>query len=101
MTMLLILSVAVFARLSQPSHPVRSSKVALMCPAFTQPKESGDASAKIVLMARFVLVGPQPCELVDVKVDLTYKYNTVTRTGSFFRARRSLKLVCSYIDSYI
>jgi hypothetical protein len=91
------LSGAVFARLSQPSHPVRSSKVALMCPAFTQPKESGDASAKIVLMARFVLVGPQPCELVDVKVDLTYKYNTVTRTGSFFRARRSLKLVRSEI----
>jgi hypothetical protein len=47
MTMLLILSVAVFARLSQPSHPVRSSKVALMCPAFTQPKETGDASAKM------------------------------------------------------
>ncbi|CAK9207604.1 unnamed protein product [Sphagnum troendelagicum] len=91
------LSGAVFARLSQPSHPVRSSKVALMCPAFTQPKESGDASAKIVLMARFVLVGPQPCELVDVKVDLTYKYNTVTRIGSFFRARRSLKLVRSEV----
>ena len=44
-------------------------------------------------MARYVLAGPQPCELVDVKVDLTYKYNTVTRSGSFFRATQSLKLV--------
>lgn len=46
-----------------------------------------------VLMARYVLAGPQPCELVDVKVDLTYKYNTLTRSGSFFRATQSLKLV--------
>lgn len=44
-------------------------------------------------MARYVLAGPQPCELVDVKVDLTYKYNTLTRSGSFFRATQSLKLV--------
>lgn len=44
-------------------------------------------------MARYVLAGPQPCELVDVKVDLTYKYNTLTRSGSFFRAIQSLKLV--------
>jgi hypothetical protein len=46
-----------------------------------------------VLMARYVLAGPQPCELVDVKVDFTYKYNTLTRSGSFFRATQSLKLV--------
>ena len=44
-------------------------------------------------MARYVLAGPQPCELVDVKVDLTYKYNTLTRSGAFFRATQSLKLV--------
>jgi len=44
-------------------------------------------------MARYVLAGPQPCELVDVKVDFTYKYNTLTRSGSFFRATQSLKLV--------
>lgn len=48
-----------------------------------------------VLMARYVLAGPQPCELVDVKVDFTYKYNTLTRSGSFFRATQSLKLVIS------
>lgn len=46
-----------------------------------------------VFMTRYVLAGPQPCELVDVKVDLTYKYNTLTRSGSFFRATQSLKLV--------
>lgn len=48
-----------------------------------------------VFMARYVLAGPQPCELVDVKVDLTYKYNTVTRSGTFFRATQSLKIVSS------
>lgn len=46
-----------------------------------------------VLMARYVLAGPQPCELVDVKVELSYKYNTVTSAGTFFRATQSLKLV--------
>lgn len=46
-----------------------------------------------VLMARYVLAGPQPCELVDVKVELSYTYNTVTSAGTFFRASQSLKLV--------
>jgi hypothetical protein len=46
-----------------------------------------------VLIARDVLAGTPPCELLDVKVDLTYNYNTLTRSGSFFRATQSLKLV--------
>ncbi|CAM6099482.1 unnamed protein product [Calypogeia fissa] len=85
------LSGAVFARLSQPSQPLRCSTVALVStsPAQRRRKES----AIKVFMARYVLAGPQPCELVDVKVDLTYKYNTHTRTGSFFRATQPLKLV--------
>ncbi|XP_024366815.1 uncharacterized protein [Physcomitrium patens] len=91
------LSGAVFARLSQPSQPVRCSTVALVCPSLAQRKRRVDSSATKVLMARYVLAGPQPCELVDVKVDLTYKYNTLTRSGSFFRATQSLKLVRSEI----
>jgi len=92
------LSGAVFARLSQPSQPVRCSTVALICPSLAQRRKKVDAcSATKVLMARYVLAGPQPCELVDVKVDLTYKYNTLTRSGSFFRATQSLKLVRSEI----
>ncbi|CAM6105556.1 unnamed protein product [Calypogeia fissa] len=84
------LSGAVFARLSQPSQPLRCSTVALVStsPAQRRRKESGIK----VFMARYVLAGPQPCELVDVKVDLTYKYNTHTRTGSYFRATQPLKL---------
>ncbi|KAG0558838.1 hypothetical protein KC19_10G058400 [Ceratodon purpureus] len=91
------LSGAVFARLSQPSQPVRCSTVALICPSLAQRRRRVDSSATKVLMARYVLAGPQPCELVDVKVDLTYKYNTLTRSGAFFRATQSLKLVRSEI----
>ncbi|KAL2629599.1 hypothetical protein R1flu_014285 [Riccia fluitans] len=84
------LSGAVFARLSQPAQPVRCSSVALVS---TSPAQRKKENAIKVLMTRYVLAGPQPCELVDVKVDLTYKYNTSTRTGSYFRATQSLKLV--------
>lgn len=44
-------------------------------------------------MARYVLVGTRPSELVDVKVDLTFHYNTLTRNGSYFNRQVSLKLV--------
>lgn len=44
-------------------------------------------------MARYVLVGTRPSELVDVKVDLTFQYNTVARNGSYFNRQVSLKLV--------
>eukprot|EP01018_Ginkgo_biloba_P021319 Gb_13021 [translate_table: standard] len=86
------MSGAVFARLSQPSQPVRFSTVALVYPTMSNRRQRPEGRHK-VLMARYVLAGPQPCELVDVKVDLTYKYNTVTRAGTFFRATQSLKLV--------
>ncbi|KAL3687611.1 hypothetical protein R1sor_013920 [Riccia sorocarpa] len=84
------LSGAVFARLSQPAQPVRCSSVILVSTSPAQRKKEVPIK---VLMTRYVLAGPQPCELVDVKVDLTYKYNTFTRTGSYFRATQSLKLV--------
>lgn len=49
-----------------------------------------------VMLTRCVLAGPQPCELINVKVDLTYRFNTVSNEGSFFRGSYSLKLVsCS------
>lgn len=44
-------------------------------------------------MVRYVLAGPKPSELVDVKLDLTFMYNTVTRSGSYFVRNVSLKLV--------
>lgn len=86
------LSGAVFARLSQPSQPIRFSNVALVYPNMSKRRQRPEGRQK-VLMARYVLAGPQPGELVDVKVDLAYKYNTVTRAGTFFRATQSLKLV--------
>lgn len=46
-----------------------------------------------MLVGRYVLSGPQPCELVDVKIELSFRYTTVTPTGSFFRAVESLELV--------
>lgn len=86
------LSGAVFARLSQPSQPVKCSTIAVICPPPSNRRLRKETSYK-ALLTRYVLVGPQPCELVDVKVDLTYHYNTVTRTGSYFRTSQSLKLV--------
>eukprot|EP00897_Mesotaenium_endlicherianum_P005546 jgi/Mesen1/5019/ME000025S04419 len=86
------LSGAVFARLSQPSQPVRCAEALVISPPSARRRYRGAASHR-VLMARYVLVGPQPLELVDVKVDLTFKYNTITRTGAYFRAHQSLKLV--------
>ncbi|CAI5494912.1 unnamed protein product [Closterium sp. Naga37s-1] len=52
-----------------------------------------------MLLVRYVLAGPQPCELVDVKVELTLKHNTLSCTGRFFRQVDHLKLVRSE-DSY-
>lgn len=49
-----------------------------------------------VLLTRCVLAGPQPCGLVNVKVDLTYRFNTVSSDGSFFRGSCSLKLVSMF-----
>ena len=82
----------VFARLSQPAQPVRCSKVALICAPSVRHRYRVE-TAYSVLMCRYVLAGPQPCELVDVKVDLMLRYNPVTRNGSYFRAQQSLKLV--------
>lgn len=48
------------------------------------------------LMIRCILTGPQPCELVDVKVDLMYNFNSVTGSGACFRGAQSLKLVKTY-----
>lgn len=86
------LSGAVFARLSQPSQPVKFSTIAIICPPPSNRRLRKEACHK-ALLTRYVLVGPQPCELVDVKVDLTYSYNTVTRSGTYFRTSQSLKLV--------
>ncbi|XP_024541558.1 uncharacterized protein LOC112350126 isoform X2 [Selaginella moellendorffii] len=91
------LSGAVFARLSQPSQPIRCSSVALVSPSTA--KRNGRSVR--VFMTRYVLAGPQPCELVDVKVDLSYKYNTITGAGTYFRAQQSLKLHLPQIRSEV
>jgi hypothetical protein len=49
-----------------------------------------------VLSTRCVLAGPQPCELVNVKVDLTYRFNAVSSEGSFSRGSYPLKLVSMF-----
>lgn len=46
-----------------------------------------------MLVTRCVLTGPQPCELINVKVDLTYKSNMVSSVGSFLSSSYCLKLV--------
>lgn len=93
---LAFLSAAVFARLSQPSEPVRCSSVALICAHNKRSGQTGEAFNK-VLSTRCVLAGPQPCELVNVKVDLTYRFNAVSSEGSFSRGSYPLKLVRSQI----
>ncbi|GAQ77942.1 hypothetical protein KFL_000060070 [Klebsormidium nitens] len=90
------LSGSVFARLSQRSRPIRCSTVALICPPCHENRSGKEWSNK-VLMARYVLVGTRPSELVDVKVDLTFHYNTLTRNGSYFNRQVSLKLVRSEV----
>ena len=52
-----------------------------------------------MLVGRYVLSGPQPCELVDVKIELSFRYTTVTPGGSLFRAVENLQLVRAE-DSY-
>ena len=52
-----------------------------------------------MLVGRYVLSGPQPCELVDVKIELSFRYTTVTPSGSLFRAVENLQLVRAE-DSY-
>lgn len=55
-------------------------------------------------MIRCILTGPQPCELVDVKVDLMYNFNSVTGSGACFRGAQSLKLVktsCTLLSSTV
>ncbi|GJP74401.1 hypothetical protein CLOP_g4987 [Closterium sp. NIES-67] len=59
----------------------------------------GQKECERMLLVRYVLAGPQPCELVDVKVELTLKHNTLSCTGRFFRQVDHLKLVRSE-DSY-
>ncbi|CAI5503304.1 unnamed protein product [Closterium sp. Naga37s-1] len=59
----------------------------------------GGRGCERMLLVRYVLAGPQPCELVDVKVELTLKHNTLSCTGRFFRQVDHLKLVRSE-DSY-
>ncbi|XP_024356354.1 uncharacterized protein [Physcomitrium patens] len=88
---LAFLSAAVFARLSQPSQPVRCSSVALI---YSLKKPAGQKGQSL---NRCVLAGPQPCELINVKVDLTYKSNMVSSVGSFLSSSYCLKLVRSQV----
>ena len=49
-----------------------------------------------VMLTRCVLSGPLPYELVNVKVDLMYRFNTVITEGSFFCGSYPLKLASMF-----
>eukprot|EP00850_Spirogloea_muscicola_P020412 SM000215S06718 [mRNA] locus=s215:4942:7967:- [translate_table: standard] len=86
------LSGAVFARLSQPAHPILASRRACIGPS-TILDEDGAAVPYKEWSARIVLTGLEPIELVDAKVDLTYMCVMRTRYGGSFRAIQNLKLL--------
>eukprot|EP00850_Spirogloea_muscicola_P022330 SM000288S10782 [mRNA] locus=s288:12224:15436:- [translate_table: standard] len=92
------LSGAVFARLSQPAHPILASRRACIGPS-TILDEDGAAVPYEEWSARIVLTGLEPIELVDAKVDLTYMCVMRTRYGGSFRAIQNLKLVRS--DAFV
>ncbi|CAM6099022.1 unnamed protein product [Calypogeia fissa] len=88
------LSGAVFARMSQPSHPIRCSKKAVIrADDFTAlPSEELKDRPK-VFAVRLVLTGPPPCELVDAKICLTFRILIKLPTGSMFCSTQDLTLV--------
>ncbi|CAM6043634.1 unnamed protein product [Sphagnum compactum] len=85
------LSGAVFARMSQPSQPVRCSKKAIIrCDDFVP--TPGEEKFR-VFAVRLVLTGPAPCELVDAKICLTFRIFVQLPSGSMFCSTQNLELV--------
>ncbi|EFJ22287.1 hypothetical protein SELMODRAFT_2344, partial [Selaginella moellendorffii] len=86
------LSGAVFARMSQPSHPIRCSKKAIIKKDDYIPS-LGDGEKFRVLSIRLVLTGPPPCELVDAKICLTFRIFVTLPSGSVFCSTQDLDVV--------
>lgn len=88
------LSGAVFARMSQPSHPVRCSKKAVIrTDDFTALPSEDPKETHKVFAVRLVLTGPPPCELVDAKICLTFRILIKLPSGSMFCSTRDLELM--------
>ncbi|KAL3701995.1 hypothetical protein R1sor_020017 [Riccia sorocarpa] len=87
------LSGAVFARMSQPSHPVRCSKKAIIRVDDFTPVPEDIKEKNRVFAVRLVLTGPPPCELVDAKICLTFRIFIKLPSGSMFCSTQDLELV--------
>ncbi|XP_024375337.1 uncharacterized protein [Physcomitrium patens] len=85
------LSGGVFARMSQPSHPVRCSKKAIIR-SDDYVSTPGEKKNR-VFAVRLVLTGPAPCELVDAKICLTSRIFVKLPSGSMFCSTQDLELV--------
>lgn len=80
-----------FARMSQPSSPVRCSKKAVIrCEDYVSTSE---IEKYRVFAVRLVLTGPAPCELVDAKICLTFRIFVKLPSGSMFCSSQDLQLV--------
>ncbi|KAI5068995.1 hypothetical protein GOP47_0015296 [Adiantum capillus-veneris] len=88
------LSGAVFARMSQPSYPIRCSKKAIIKTDDLLPVLGLEQKEKYKVFAvRLVLTGPSPCELVDAKICLTFRIFVTLPSGSVFCSTQDLELV--------
>eukprot|EP00271_Cylindrocystis_brebissonii_P019673 TRINITY_DN6128_c0_g1_i1.p1 TRINITY_DN6128_c0_g1~~TRINITY_DN6128_c0_g1_i1.p1 ORF type:complete len:548 (-),score=103.50 TRINITY_DN6128_c0_g1_i1:1362-2897(-) len=98
------LSGAVFARMSQPAQVIRCSKQAVIRKddvvlenagraAKTAPSGEGHRKRYKVFAMRLVLIGPHPCEVVDVKICLTFRILLKLANGSIFVSTHDLPLV--------
>lgn len=93
------LSGAVFARMSQPSQPIRCAKKAIIRTddVTVNPGEYSEEKFK-VFAVRLVLGGPSPCELVDAKICLTFRIFVTFPNGSTFCSTQDLDLVRSEVS---
>lgn len=88
------LSGAVFARMSQPSHPICCAKKAIIKndDVTLYPGEGPQERFK-VFAVRLVLTGPTPCELIDAKLCLTFRIFNKLPDGSRYCSTHDLELV--------
>ncbi|KAJ7295554.1 hypothetical protein O6H91_14G016400 [Diphasiastrum complanatum] len=87
------LSGAVFARMSQPSHPIRCSKKAIIRSNDFVPTLEENPESFQAFSLRLVLTGPAPCELVDAKIRLTFRILLKLPSGSSFLSTQDLELI--------
>ncbi|KAI5069404.1 hypothetical protein GOP47_0015705 [Adiantum capillus-veneris] len=93
------LSGSVFARMSQPSYPIRCSKKAIIKTDDLLPVLGLEQQEKFKVFAvRLVLTGPSPCELVDAKICLTFRIFVTLPSGSVFCSTQDLEVVRSEVS---